>query len=129
MRANELEVDASNMIWRYLARERAGEDGAAELETNAARLKSNDWPRPAINLYLGKTSPEELLSAAGKPEERCWAQFYVGEWSLLHGDRAAAATALQAVADTCPKRFFEYAGAMAELKRMTAQTGDARSAN
>jgi len=129
MRANELEVDASNMILRYLARERVGEDGAAELEANAARLKSNDWPRPVIELYLGKISPEEFLSAAGKPEERCEAQFYVGEWSLLRGDRAAAATALRTVADTCPKLFFDYVGAVAELKRMTTQTGDVRSAN
>ena len=129
LRANELEVNTSNMIWRYLACERAGESGAAELEANAARLKDNDWPRPVIELYLGRTLPEELLSVAGKPEERCEAEFYIGEWNLLRGDRAAAATALRTVADTCPKPFFEYVGAVAELKRMTAQTGDARSTN
>jgi lipoprotein NlpI len=129
LRATELEADASNMIWRYLARERAGESGATELEANAARLKSNDWPRPVIELYLGKISPVQLLSIADKPEQRCEAQFYIGELSLLQGDRASAANAFQAVTDTCPKLSFEYVAAVAELKRMTEQTGDGRPAN
>ena len=123
LRANELDANAATMILRYLARERAGEDGAAELEANAARLKSDDWP--VIGLYLDKLSPEELLSIAHKPEERCEAQFHIAEWNLLRGDRAAAATALRAVVDSCPKLFFEYVGAVVELKRMTTQTGDA----
>jgi tetratricopeptide (TPR) repeat protein len=118
LRANELEDNAYTMIWLYLARERGGENGAAELKANAARLKSKDWPYPVIELYLGARSPSEVLSLPGKPEERCAAQFYTGEWHLLHGNSAAAASALQAAADTCPKEFFEYAGAVTELKRL-----------
>ena len=118
MRATELEDNAYSAIWRYLAREHVGENGAAELEANAARLKSKDWPYPVIELYLGGRSPAEVLSVASKPEERCEAQFYIGEWHLLRGNRAAAATALQAAADICSKDFFEYKGALAELKRL-----------
>ena len=66
-----------------------------------------------IELYLGKLSPSEIFSAAAKPEEQCEAQFNIGEWNLLHGDRAGAATALRMVADSCLKLFFEYVGAVA----------------
>ena len=117
-RANELEEDAYSVIWRYLARERGGENGTAELEADAARLKSTDWPYPVIELYLGRRSPAEMLSAASKAEERCEAQFYNGEWHLLGGNRAAAATALQAATDICSKDFVEYKGVVAELKRL-----------
>ena len=116
-RANELEDNAYSAIWGYLARERVGENGIGELEAKAARLKSTDWPYPIIELYLGRRSPADVLLVANKAEERCEVQFYNGEWQLLRGNRAAAATALQAAADICPKNFFEYTGALAELKR------------
>jgi lipoprotein NlpI len=106
------------MIWRYLARERAGENGAEELKANATRLKSKEWPHPVIELYLGQRSPAEMLSVAKLEDQRCEAQFYSGEWYLLRGSRAAAATVLQAAADSCPEEFVEYAGALAELKRL-----------
>jgi len=117
-RANELEDNAYSAIWCYLARERGGENGRAELEAKAARLTSEKWPYPVIELYLGGRSPEQLLSLADKPEDRCEAEFYSGEWHLLRGDRVAATTHLRAAADNCPKNFDEYEGALAELKRL-----------
>jgi len=105
LRANELEDDAYTMIFLYLARERAGGTGAAELEANAARLKSKNWPYPVIELFLGKRSPAGVLAIASEANERCEAQFYGGEYWLLNGDRAAAGTALKAAVDTCPKEF------------------------
>jgi lipoprotein NlpI len=58
-----------------------------------------------------------LVAAASKPEQRSEAQFYVGEWHLLQGERAQATKALQAAVDTCPKDFIEYRGAVEEMKR------------
>src|SRR5262249_53477168 len=93
-RANELEENAYFVIWRYLARERGGDNGAAEVAADAARLKSKNWPYPVIELYLGwRLDPEEVRSLARKPEELCEAEFYSGEWHLLRGNRAEAATA------------------------------------
>jgi tetratricopeptide (TPR) repeat protein len=115
----KLKDDIYSAIWRYLARERAGENGAAELEANAARLKSKDWPYPVIELYLGRRSPAEVLSVASNPDENCDAQFYTGQWHLLHGNSAAAATALRAAAAICPNDTFEHKGASAELKRLS----------
>jgi rhomboid protease GluP len=59
-----------------------------------------------------------VLSAAGKPEERCEAQFYIGEWHVLKNSTAEAVNALQAAVDTCPKTFIEYLVALVELKRL-----------
>jgi rhomboid protease GluP len=58
------------------------------------------------------------MSAATKPNEVCDAQFYLGEWKLLHGDRTAAIAALRIAANTCPDAFYEYDGAVAELRRL-----------
>ena len=115
LHSTELENNAYSALWRYLAHERGGENGTAELAANAERLKNKDWPYPVIEMYRGQRLPEEVLSAANSPEERCEAQFYVGEWHLLRGDNGAAATVLQAATVICPKNFDEYAGALAEL--------------
>jgi tetratricopeptide (TPR) repeat protein len=117
-RASELENNAYFMIWRFLARERAGENGADELGVNSARLTDKDWPYPVIELYLGRRSTADVLSAAGPPEEVCGAQFHGGEWHLLRGHRDEAAAALKAAVDICPKGRMEYAGALAEWNRL-----------
>ena len=120
LRANKLEDNPYSMIWLYLARERAGQNGAAELKANAVRLKSKEWPYPVIELYLGQRPPAEILSVA-KPEDRCEAQFYSGEWHLLRGERDAAATALKVATASCSEEFVEYLGALAELKQLNIQ--------
>ena len=118
-RSLELKDDGYAMLFRYLARARAGETGAAaELEANAGRLKTKDWPYAAIELYLGRRSPELTLGAASKPEQQCEAHFYTGEWLILQKKPAEAETALRKAVETCPKTFVEYAAAQAELKRL-----------
>jgi lipoprotein NlpI len=107
------------MLFRYLAQRRVGETAAAELEANAGRLKSKQWPYAVVDLYLGKRSPAATLEAAKGSSERCEAEFYVGQWHILKGDAAAAAAAHKIAADTCPKDFHEYLAAVAELKRLT----------
>jgi tetratricopeptide (TPR) repeat protein len=108
------------VLWLYLARTRAGNPNApAELQTNAAPLKRPDWPYPVVELFLARRTPDALLAAAGKPGEICEAQFYIGEWRLLQGNRTSAAKALKTAADNCPKGFEELAAAQAELQRLS----------
>jgi tetratricopeptide (TPR) repeat protein len=116
LRSIELKDTAYPMLWRYLARGRAGESGPAELAANAARLKTKDWPYPIIEFYLGQRSAADM--PATTPEERCLVNFYLGEWHMLHGNRAEASAALRTAADTCPKIFSEYDSAVVELKRL-----------
>jgi lipoprotein NlpI len=109
------------VLWRYLARARSGSSltAAAELETDAERnLKQPDWPFPVVELFLGRRTPEATLEASTNRDDRCEAQFYVGEWRLSQGDRPAAVAALKMAADTCSKTFYEYGLAQAELHRL-----------
>ena len=106
------------MMFRFLARARAGEEAAAELEANAARLKTKQWPFAAIELLAGKRTPDATLSVAVAPNDVCEANFYIGQWHILRGDKPAAAKFLKVAVDTCPKTFIEFTGAVAELKRL-----------
>jgi lipoprotein NlpI len=101
----------------YLAQSRSGQ-AAPDLQPAMQRLKNQDWPYPVFELFLGRRDPQAVLDAAQKPEERCEAQFYVGEWQLLKGDRAAAQPYLVDAEGHCPKTFIEYNAARAELQRL-----------
>ena len=112
-------TDAYPILWLYLARARTGrQDAKRDLEQRAAGLKPAQWPFPVIKLFLEQGTPEAMVAAADKPEERCEAQFYLGQWHLLRDARANSIEALRNAVKSCPKDFIEYAGALAELKRL-----------
>ena len=118
------------VLWLYLARARAGDhDAMGRMRANARGLKSTDWPSPAVELFIGRKTPQQTLASAGNPAERCEAQFYIGEWHLLRRDRAAARRALETATDGCPKSIVEYGGAVAELKRLDATGGTKPASN
>jgi tetratricopeptide (TPR) repeat protein len=104
-------------LFRFLAQTRAGQP-VSDLEPAAQRMKGRHWPYAVLELYLGRRDAAAALTAAQKPEERCEAQFYVGEWRLLQGDRAQAQQLLEEAAGGCPKSFIEYRAAQAELRRL-----------
>jgi lipoprotein NlpI len=74
--------------------------------------------RIAVAFYRGERSADDMLAAASDAQERCEAQFYLGEWQLLHGKTAEAQATLRQVAVTCRKDFVSTLGAVAELKRL-----------
>jgi lipoprotein NlpI len=118
LRSIEQQDDGYAMLFRYLARSRAGASASSELEANASRLKDKTWPFAVIEFYLGKRSPQATLDAASKPDERCEAQFYIGQWHIVKGTPGAAAEPLKLAVETCPKTFIEYTAAVSELKRL-----------
>jgi lipoprotein NlpI len=105
-------------LWAFLASARGDAASATKKLADAAAQSNPAWPSPVVELFLDKRTVEATMSAAGTAPQRCEAQFYVGEWKLLRGDKAGAVTALEAAAATCPKTFIEYKGAKAELKRL-----------
>jgi tetratricopeptide (TPR) repeat protein len=112
-------TDAYPILWLYLARARIGkQDAKSDLEHSAAGLNPSQWPYPVIDLFLEQRTPEALVAAAEKPEEQCEAQYYLGQWHLVRGESANAMKALRNAVASCPKTFIEYAGAVAELKRL-----------
>jgi hypothetical protein len=88
------------------------------LQEKSAGLNPAEWPFPVIELFLGRRTPLEMVAAAIKPDEVCEAQFYLGQWGLLRDERVASIEALRKAVETCPRDFNEYAGAVAELKRL-----------
>jgi tetratricopeptide (TPR) repeat protein len=118
LRSIELRDQTITILFRYLARARAGENATAELEANAARLTSKAWPYAAIELYLGRRSVEATLDAAGTSYNRCSAPFYIGEWYLIRGNRDEARPRLQASSEACDKTTTLYKAAVAELGRL-----------
>ena len=102
--ALELRDDTTAMLFRYLASARSGrkEEALAESAESLNASGFRVWPYAFIELYLGKRSPEEMLTAAEKVSDRCLAQFHVGEWHALRRKFREAVAALNAAA--------EYAG-------------------
>jgi tetratricopeptide (TPR) repeat protein len=113
-----LERDPYAALMYYLARTRAGGAAISELEADARSFDTGGWPYPLIEVFLGAGTPDAALAAAPSSEARAEAHFHIGEWHLLRGDRADAVEALKQAASTCPANFLEYAGAIAELRRL-----------
>jgi lipoprotein NlpI len=120
LRAAELkEDDIYPVLIRYVARTRAGETtAAAELETNAGRLKTSEWPYAVVELYLGKRSAAATLEAVPNPEYRCDALYFIGQWHIVKGDTAEAVKTLETAAVACPRTMIEHQLTLAELKRL-----------
>jgi rhomboid protease GluP len=119
-RSLEIDGGAHALLYRFLAQSRAGESTAAarDLETSADTRESKSWPHAALELFLGRSNPGTVLTAAAKPSETCEAQFYVGQWHLLRGSRQEAATTMRAATESCAISEFEHAAAVAELNRL-----------
>ena len=111
------QTDLYSAIWLYLSRAKAGTDGKDELTTNAAALNLSNWPGPVIQLYLGQSTPEDVLRAAGSnSDQKCEYSFYVGEYRALRGERPEALALFRSASDACPKDFVEYVPSLIEVK-------------
>jgi lipoprotein NlpI len=115
-----MERDAYAMLMCYFTRARGRGDAIGELEADVRTLASERWPYPVFDLVFGSETPEATLAAAPNAYSRAEAHFYIGQWHLLAGNRADAETALKEAARTCPPNFHEYAGAVAELRRLAS---------
>jgi tetratricopeptide (TPR) repeat protein len=112
---------AAAALWLYLARARGGDETAAkvDLAARASKLRQPEFPYAAVELYLGRGSPEAVLAAASRPVEHCEARIFVAEWDLVRGDVAAATKIFTSLDDGCSKYFIDYHElAAAELKRI-----------
>ena len=119
------------VLWLHLSRARAGQDDAAELEANAARINPTIWSGPAVYFFLGKVSAQDLPILAGSQnlviemQQTCEALFYLGEADLLAGDKNGARYNFRAALKGCERYKTNYAwfsnaygAALTELKRM-----------
>ena len=116
--------DIYRVIWLYLARERAGENGMVEMVGYAERIDVSRWPGPVIKLFLGQAGPREVmeslkgLSGDKRREQQCEALFYLGQYYMIEGNAEAAVSLFRRTLDTGVTKFNEYIGAKAELERL-----------
>lgn len=88
------------------------------------QIDMTEWPAPVIQLFLGQLTPADVLAAAAAPDaikmkgQICEANFFNGERALERSEREEAARLFQLAAAECPKGFFEWASANAELKAL-----------
>jgi lipoprotein NlpI len=117
-------TDAYAALWLYLVELRNGKNARAELAKNSITFEMTEWPWPAVQLFLGKSSPAEVLAAANQapPDDlkgqQCEANFFVGEYELLRGNRAAARTRFEATLATGLTTYYEYLAAETELTKL-----------
>lgn len=117
-KAVSLNDDPYAVLFLHLAKARGGDAATTELEANAAKLKAGDWPTPVLELYLGKRTPAALLTAATTREQKCEAQFHIGEFHAIANNKAAAEKPLRLAARLCTKDTVEFGSALAELKNL-----------
>ena len=117
-------TDQYAILWLHVARGRAGTPEPQELAQQAAAAPADQWPRPILSLFLGAATPAQVRQAAGEGDEEprqnqeCEADFFLGEYALLHDDRHSARPLLKHVVDTCSPSLGVEAGAAGELARI-----------
>ena len=109
-------------IWIYMLEAR--DDKAKATSAFAQRVKeirAKVWPYPVASFYLGQMSVEQLDAAAADNDQKCEANFYVGEWHLLKGDVASARKRFEQASAGCPSNLMERDMAAIEAKRLPGE--------
>ena len=102
----------------------------SRLEETAKQLDLTKWPGPIIKLYLGQSTPAEVLAAVegktrrAKNSQTCQANFYSAVWALHQESKQEAkeeaARLFKLAANDCLKSTIEWRAAKAELKALEA---------
>lgn len=110
-------------LWLDLARTKAGKPDDDQAQ-RAANLDLTKWPGPLVNLSLGKVSPDQVFQAAKIGDantaqaHKCDADFFVGEWQLLHQNPTAAKPLFADELAGCRNETFGWRAANTELKQL-----------
>ena len=105
-------------LWLALTKARMGEAIPAEGLPNFDKSR---WPAPIVSFFTGEMQQDAVFMAAGDGDDAltrariCEANFYVGEWLLRHGNKAAAQPMIRKAADGCPVYLAEWGVAQTEL--------------
>jgi len=120
-RASEINPkDAYNALWLDIIGQRS--NVPSRLTQAISQIDMTTWPAPVIRMYLGQTTPVEILVAADDPDARkkkgqmCEANFYSGELALRQDAKDEAMRLFGLAVSDCPPDFDERAAADAQLK-------------
>jgi lipoprotein NlpI len=108
-------------LWLALASLKQGKAVSADVSSRFDRAK---WPGPVMNFFQGHATEDVVNAAAVQGGARalrgqiCEANFYIGEWRLLHQDDDGGKALLQKAAHDCPFGFVELYAAQGVLKNV-----------
>ncbi len=121
--ASELDPkSAYHALWLDIVEQRDGLQ--SRLEQAITQLDMTKWPAPVVRLFLGQLTQADVVAAADDPDtykkkgQICEAHFYSGIIALRKGANDEAARLYRLAADDCPRDFFEWFAANAELKQL-----------
>ena len=110
-------------LWRFMALARLTgiERASGSLGPGTPPGQGSVWPGAVVDFFHASIDAATLLDVARKSQDArdlsqvCEAHFYLAEDALLR-QRAEAIALFRKAAQTCPKNFHEYEGAVAELR-------------
>lgn len=108
--------------WLHIARARAGQDDAAELARNAAKIDLKQWPGTLIAYFLGQltldqVSPPSSHGAMARGR-LCNMAVFSGQMAMIKKDAAAAEQQFRNAHENCNIHTVLYLTAAVELKRL-----------
>jgi len=111
------------LLWYAMSADRAGTLDQVKFAADVSKLDVDDWPAPLLDLYRGKMTVDKVYREAANRNaqtainQKCEADFYVGEWQLARKNGAAAKPLLQQAVSECPHNIAAFTLAQVELKR------------
>lgn len=110
-----------SVIWLHIARLHAHDRDDDEFAENAAKLKRDLWPSKVVDLYLGTSDAEQVVSAAlatndDTGKHGCEADFFVGDYEGHRGDSTRSKELLQRVVTKCRAFDAVFSAAQSELQ-------------
>jgi lipoprotein NlpI len=133
--AEALRLDPSDIyagVWIFLGESKNSNDLKSiqgELRKRVPHPETGQWPGFVAGFFLGMVSAEKMIPMAkepypGDPKLRlCEAYFYVGEHSLIGGNKVEAAEFFQKALDTGGAGTAEFQMAKDELRRLKSPGG------
>jgi tetratricopeptide (TPR) repeat protein len=118
--------NAYTAIWRDIVNQRAG--SPRTLRREADQIDMTKWPAPAIRLYLGDLTSDDLLKAANdgnaakKKSQLCEAHIFLGVISAQQHNKDDARGHFNRVLEDCPKGEINFVLASRELKALGADS-------
>lgn len=109
------------VIWLHIARLHAHDQDDDEFAANAAKLRRDAWPSTVVDLYLGASNAEQIVSAAlaakdATGKHACEADFFIGDYEGHRGDSMNSQELLKRVVTKCRAFDTVYSAAQSELQ-------------
>ena len=122
-RTVDREAQVYAVLWVTLATHRAGRPSPLSVKVSGDPEKA-PRPVPVADLLAGGSTPEQVMARAKSDtaithlELQCEAHFYVGQYHLIKGDKAAAKAHFEAAVATEVTDYMEYDWARRELEAL-----------